>query len=302
MPYLSSLINNQQGPLSFPTAGGGVSPLLASGNVFLPFTPTRYDQLAAPYFGDRCMGFSLFYIPKQTVFTRVNFTIAATNCNSYTVSSLTQTGGTATATTSTTNAISVGDYIIIAGASPAGYNGMFYVLSANPTNTKFTYSVNSGLTTPATGSITASEGMSMAFYNVDPVTLLPSTMLSGSDFYLAVTSTGLKTITFTTPLTSPGIGYFYAGYAASRKTNNGSLLSIPCSNNGTNPFGILYGGNTSNLTQYSGANSFNMNQIWSSTYGTVSQLPTRVSVAVGPNEAGSNGFPTGSVLFIGLQP
>lgn len=69
------------------------------------------------------------------------------------VSNLQQTAGTATAT-STAHGYDVGDTVVIAGASPAGYNGAVTVVSA-PTADTFTYAVDSGLSNPATGTITA---------------------------------------------------------------------------------------------------------------------------------------------------
>lgn len=69
-----------------------------------------------------------------------------------TLTSLTQSGGTATATKAS-HGLSDGDVTTIAGATPAGYNGMINatVVDANT----FTYPVDSSLSTPATGSVTA---------------------------------------------------------------------------------------------------------------------------------------------------
>lgn len=66
---------------------------------------------------------------------------------------LTQTGGTATATSSTAHNLKANDYILIAGADQTEYNGTVRVLTV-PTSTTFTYSVDSGATSPATGTIT----------------------------------------------------------------------------------------------------------------------------------------------------
>lgn len=70
------------------------------------------------------------------------------------VSSITQTSGTATVTTSSAHSLKVNDYVLIASADQTEYNGTVRVLSV-PTSTTFTYSVDSGATSPATGSITA---------------------------------------------------------------------------------------------------------------------------------------------------
>lgn len=69
-----------------------------------------------------------------------------------TVSSLTSTGTTATATTATAHQLAVGDVVHVSGADQTGYNGAFTVVTA-PSTTQFTYTVASGLVTPATGTI-----------------------------------------------------------------------------------------------------------------------------------------------------
>lgn len=69
------------------------------------------------------------------------------------VSSLTRASTTATATTSVAHGYATNDFVTIAGAAPAGYNGKFKVTVTGPTT--FTYVVNGALVTPATGAITA---------------------------------------------------------------------------------------------------------------------------------------------------
>lgn len=68
------------------------------------------------------------------------------------VSTLTQSNGTATAT-STAHGFSDGDQVTIAGASPAGYNLTVNITVVNANS--FTYPVSSSLSSPATGTITA---------------------------------------------------------------------------------------------------------------------------------------------------
>lgn len=74
--------------------------------------------------------------------------------NGKAVTSITQTSGTATVTTTTAHGFLVGDslWITIVGATPAAYSGTFYCTVT--TTTAFTYAVPSGTTTPATGTIT----------------------------------------------------------------------------------------------------------------------------------------------------
>lgn len=77
----------------------------------------------------------------------------ATVASAVSVTSITQTGGVATATTSTAHGYSDGDQVTIAGANQAGYN-----LTINVTvtgSTTFTYPVDSATVSPATGTITS---------------------------------------------------------------------------------------------------------------------------------------------------
>lgn len=70
------------------------------------------------------------------------------------ITSITQSAGIATIAYGAAHGRSVGDLITVIGASPAGYNGEVELLTA-PTGTTGTYAVDSGLATPATGTITA---------------------------------------------------------------------------------------------------------------------------------------------------
>lgn len=69
------------------------------------------------------------------------------------VSSITRSGTTATATTSTNHGLSTNNWVTIVGSSPDGYNGIVQITVTG--NATFTYTVNGSLTTPATGTITA---------------------------------------------------------------------------------------------------------------------------------------------------
>lgn len=70
-----------------------------------------------------------------------------------TVSSITRTGSTATATTSSAHGYTTGQRVTIAGADQADYNGTFEVTVTGATT--FTFSVSNSPTTPATGALTA---------------------------------------------------------------------------------------------------------------------------------------------------
>lgn len=69
------------------------------------------------------------------------------------VSSLTSAGGTATATTAAPHGYATGDFVTIAGADQAAYNGEVQVTVTGAST--FTYPVAGGPVTPATGTITA---------------------------------------------------------------------------------------------------------------------------------------------------
>ncbi|MGA1402706.1 MAG: hypothetical protein ACO312_06155 [Candidatus Nanopelagicaceae bacterium] len=70
-----------------------------------------------------------------------------------TINTLTSSGTTATATVNAGHPYKTGDYVTVTGATQTGYNltAIVTVLSA----TQFTYTVASGLVTPATGTITS---------------------------------------------------------------------------------------------------------------------------------------------------
>jgi len=68
------------------------------------------------------------------------------------VSALTQSNGIATAT-ATSHGFADGDEVVIAGATPSGYNGTFNITYVNANS--FTYPVSSSLSSTVTGTITA---------------------------------------------------------------------------------------------------------------------------------------------------
>lgn len=76
------------------------------------------------------------------------------NLTAYSVTALTANAGTATATTSADHGLLANDKVVIAGATPTGYNGTFTILSV-PSTTTFTYAVAGDLATAATGTLTA---------------------------------------------------------------------------------------------------------------------------------------------------
>jgi head-tail adaptor len=68
------------------------------------------------------------------------------------VASLTRTTTVATVTTVEPHGYTTGDFVTIAGATPAGYNGKVKITVTGASS--FTYPVNSALATPPTGALT----------------------------------------------------------------------------------------------------------------------------------------------------
>lgn len=104
------------------------------------FTYTVSSSLTTPATGTKTAN-------KPVPYTASNF-----YTTTKTLTSLTRSGTVATATL-VNHGVSANRWVTIAGASPAGYNGTVLVTSV-PTADTFTYTVGSGLSTPATGTIT----------------------------------------------------------------------------------------------------------------------------------------------------
>lgn len=95
--------------------------------------------------------------------TATGFTFSIGSAPNLSVLSVTAlSAASTTATAICANSLSAGDSVTIAGASIAGYNGTFSVLSAS--STQFTYTVAAGLGTP-TGTITATPLLSASTVN-----------------------------------------------------------------------------------------------------------------------------------------
>lgn len=78
--------------------------------------------------------------------------------NTVGITTLTSSGGVATATTASAHNFSVGDTTVdIAGADQSAYNGRVTILS-KPAANQFTYAVSGSPASPATGTITAKHG------------------------------------------------------------------------------------------------------------------------------------------------
>lgn len=88
------------------------------------------------------------------------------NTNAATVSSITRSGSTTTVTTSANHGYSVGDQVVVLGATQTEYNGIQTVLSV-PSATTFTYTVTGTPATPATGTITTNLSINVWLTNGD---------------------------------------------------------------------------------------------------------------------------------------
>ena len=95
-------------------------------------------------------------------------TIASGEMFEAAVTSLTQSAGTATCTTTAVHGLTSGDKVVIRGAQPDGYNKVATVTVSS--TTVFTYTVDSGLSSPATGtpvvSFVAVHGLTDASGNI----------------------------------------------------------------------------------------------------------------------------------------
>jgi len=74
------------------------------------------------------------------------------NLTTVTLSSVSAAAGIATATFAAAHGLIAGDHIVISGATPAGFNGIFHVIAA-PTTTTVRYAVDASLTGAATGTV-----------------------------------------------------------------------------------------------------------------------------------------------------
>lgn len=95
--------------------------------------------------------------------------------NSQSISSATQTGGTATVTTSGAHGYAVNDVIAISGANESAWNDEFRVLTV-PDTTHVTFAIASGTTSPATGTLstkTTPLGWTKPFSGTNKAAYLP---------------------------------------------------------------------------------------------------------------------------------
>ena len=212
----------------------------------LPVTTTRFDSTGPVGFNDRAIFFWRFLIPKPTTISGVSLAFTANTATTKTLTSITESSGTATAT-STAHGFVAGDRIRIAGATPSIYNGTKLVLTA-PTADTFTFAVTAG-TGSASGTITAREFVGCAIYDYDRSNLLPKNKLADCAI-LPSTSNVITNLDSNITLTS---GLHWAGIGSSRRGSNGSFATIVQGNESSSiATTMLFGEKTGGFSQYNG--------------------------------------------------
>jgi hypothetical protein len=212
----------------------------------LPVAASRFDTTNTFNFGARAIFFYRYNINKGLSFSGISIAYTANTAVSRTLSSITEAGGTATAT-STAHGFAVGDRVLISGASPSAYNGTKTILSVPSANT-FTFSVPSG-TGSASGTITAREFVGAALYDSNPETMLPKNKLAD---VASIPSTSNVITGFDANVTVEA-GTYYVGICGSRITNNFSLATFVATNEAA--IGIntnLFGMRTGHFSQFRG--------------------------------------------------
>ncbi len=225
-------------PSSFHTGGGSLC--------LIPITNGRFDQTGTIGFGSRAIFFWRFIIPKPVTISGVSLAFTANTATTKTLTSITESGGTATAT-STAHGFAAGDRVRIAGATPSIYNGTKLVLTV-PTADTFTFAVTAG-TGSASGTITAREFIGCGIYDSNPDDLFPRNKLADCAI-LPSTSNVITNLDANITLAS---GIVWVGLGGSRINNNSSLATIvQCSESSSLVATYLTGLKTGNFAQFRG--------------------------------------------------
>lgn len=133
------------------------------------------------------------------------------------ISSISRSGNTATATTSSTHSYSVGTSVTITGATPSDYNGTV-TINAAPDANHFSYSITETPPTTATGSYTATR-----IQNAISIISLTRTAPNNSGV-AAVTATTSSAHGFST-----GQSIAISGAAGSQYNGTATITSVPTS-------------------------------------------------------------------------
>ena len=214
----------------------------------LPVTNGRFGNTGIIGFGTRAIFFWRFFIPKPTTISGTSLRFTANTATTKTITSIIESGGTATAT-STAHGFVAGDRIRIDGATPSIYNGTKLVLTA-PTADTFTFSVTAG-TGSASGTITAREFIGCSIYDYDRSNLLPKNKLTDCAI---LPSTSNVITNFDSNITLQA-GMVWAGIGGSRLANNNSLATIVQGDESTSQVNsLLFGEKTGAFALYAGGN------------------------------------------------
>jgi hypothetical protein len=237
-PYSSRLAQNFFSNSSYYSGSGST--------VILPILTERFSNTSTIGFGDRAYFFYRYSINRRATVSGISIAYTANTAVSRTITSITESSGTATAT-STTHGFVTGDRIRISGATPSIYNGTKLVLSA-PTADTFTFAVTAG-TGSASGSITAREFVGAAIYDADPLTLLPKNKLAD---VASIPSTSNVITNLDSNITLDA-GTYWSAICGSRRTNNGSLATLVTTTTYATVINTnLFGMRTSDFSQYRG--------------------------------------------------
>jgi hypothetical protein len=246
---LSKATLQSTGNFGNPDQIGYVSSSFYSGSgslCILPVTVTRFDSTGGPAFNDRVIFFWRYLIAKPTTISGVSLAFTANTATTKTLTSITESAGTATAT-STAHGFVAGDRIRIAGATPSIYNGTKVILTA-PTVDTFTFAITAG-TGSASGTITAREFVGCAIYDYDRSNLLPRNKLIDCAI---LPSTSNVITNFDSNITLPS-GMHWVGIGTSRRLNNSTFATIVQGNeNSSMATTMLFGEKTGEFSQFRG--------------------------------------------------
>jgi len=272
----------------------------------LPVTTTRFDSTGPIGFGDRAIFFWRFLIARPTTISGVSLAFTANTATTKTLTSITESSGTATAT-STAHGFVAGDRIRIAGATPSIYNGTKLVLTA-PTADTFTFAITAG-TGSASGTITAREFVGCAIYDYDRSNLLPRNKLADCAI---LPSTSNVITNLDSNITLPS-GMHWVGFGSSRRGSNNSFATIVQGNESSSIVTtMLFGEKTGGFSQFRGGTGvFAFDNVSSPSYlsdgnsgfapALTAGLPANGSALVGIRSETSSGNAWFSkVPFLGL--
>ena len=264
-------------PSSTHTGGGSLA--------LLPITNRRFDSTGIIGFGLRAIFFWRFMIPKPVTISSVSLAFTANTATTKTLTSITESGGTATAT-STAHGFVAGDRIRIAGATPSAYNGTKLVLTAATDTVTFAVTAGTG---SASGTITAREFIGCAIYDSSLDDLFPRNKLSDCAI---LPSTSNVITNLDANITLPA-GIVWVGLGGSRASNNNSLVTIVTGDENTSLVTTyLTGLKTGNFAQYRGGCGI---------YTYDNETPATSDGNSGFKQTLTTGIPASGVVRVGVE-